>query len=217
LVARYLLRPRSCSWIVLGQLRVVLVRRDVPDRRGVAVARRRGPGGRKDMASLATVTIGVSTPLEDIPFPACMIHHLEVIQETHVGVAERDLPLRSCIWDYLMIRTQKPISLHRRLPLKAQSNSRRNNGLNAVSFNFATSSTKAVIAALSTCVHTTGPSCWALKEAEMIRTVRTLGISTSRRLSRRSSPSTKTLNAERTCSRTAGRGAARRLRLSNSK
>ena len=27
------------------------------------------------------------------------VHYLEVTQETHIGIAERDLPLRSCIWD----------------------------------------------------------------------------------------------------------------------
>ena len=95
--------------------------------------------------------------------------YLEVIQETHVGITERDLPLRCRIWDFQKTRTHeqgRTRPLHQKkkktIPWKAQSNSRRNNGLNAVSFNFATSSTNAVIVALSTCGYNKtneNPSC----------------------------------------------------------
>ena len=152
--------------------------------------------------------------------------YLEVIQETHVGITERDLPLRCRIWDFQKTKTHEqraeaPIAPDKKqktiIPWKAQSNSRRNNGLNAVSFNFATSSTNAVIVALSTCGYNKTNINPQLPCVFKIRSLRTLEMSKSRRLSRRSSPSTKTLNAGRMCSRTAGRVAARRLRLSSSK
>jgi hypothetical protein len=72
------------------------------------------------------------------------------------------------------IRTQSPPHWHRpTLPLKAQSSSRSNS---AVSFNFATSSTKAAMR-LSTSVCNKSQSCRAPKEADDDQTVRTIVIS----------------------------------------